>query len=69
MLRAQTGRERAGLGFREAAISAFAFLVEDFAFSCVQQQVTFIRYESNLVFVNVYHGRASFELNVEIGER
>jgi hypothetical protein len=69
MLRTQISKERAGLGFREAAISAFAFLVKDFAFSCVQQQVTYVRYESNLVCVNVYHGRASFELNVEIGER
>jgi hypothetical protein len=66
---AQSGKERGSLGFPEAVISAFAFLTKDFSFSCVQQDVTYVRYESSAVFVNVYHGRASFELNVEIGER
>jgi hypothetical protein len=69
MLRAQPGSERASLGFREAVTSEFDFLVKNFSFTCVKQDVTYVRYESSDVFVNVYHGRASFELNVEIGER
>lgn len=69
MLKAQAGNERASLGFREAVIAAFSFLVDDFCFSCVSQYVTYVRYESDSVFLNVYHGRSSFELNVEIGER
>jgi hypothetical protein len=60
---------RASLGFAEAVISAFKFLIEDFAFRCVRKDVTIVRFESDSVFVNVYHGRISFELNVEIGER
>jgi hypothetical protein len=60
---------RASLGFAEAVTSAFKFLVEDLAFRCVRKDVTIVRFESDSVFVNVYHGRISFELNVEIGER
>ena len=68
MLKTDTSGNRASLGFSEAVISAFNFLVEDFAFTCVRKDVTIVRFESNSTFVNVYHGRVSFELNVEIGE-
>jgi hypothetical protein len=68
VLKTEEGGNRASLGFFEAVMSAFKFLVEEFSFTCVRQDVTFVRFESNCVFVNVYHGRASFELNVEIGE-
>lgn len=68
MLKTDTSGNRASLGFSEATISAFNFLVEDFAFTCVRKDVTIARFESNSTFVNVYHGRVSFELNVEIGE-
>ena len=33
----------------------------------MRQEATFVRYESGAVFVNVYHGRGSFEIGVEIG--
>ncbi len=33
----------------------------------ISEDVTFVRYESDAVFVNVYHGRGSFEIGVEIG--
>src|SRR5215467_14672952 len=59
---------RANLGFPAAVMSAFAFLTKDFSFRCVKRDVTFVRFESDAVFVNIYHGRASYELNVEIGE-
>jgi hypothetical protein len=64
----ETGGNRVSLGFVDAVISAFNFLVEDFSFRCVRQDISLVRFESNSVFVNVYHGRVSFELNVEIGE-
>jgi hypothetical protein len=67
-MKMETGGNRASLGFVDAVISAFNFLVEDFSFTRVRQDITFVRFESNSVFVNVYHGRVSFELNVEIGE-
>jgi hypothetical protein len=33
----------------------------------VDAQSTFVRYESGRVFVNVFHGRGSYELGVEVG--
>ena len=69
MLKTAISKSRAGLGFPDAVLSSFKFLVEDFGFSCVTHDVTYVRYESRDIFVNVYHGRASFELNVEIGEQ
>src|SRR6185437_4422023 len=66
MLTKEPGPERAKLGFREAVLSSFGFLA-DYGLHPVEEQVTFVRYESSEVFLNVYHGRASFELGVEIG--
>jgi hypothetical protein len=34
----------------------------DFGLRPVEEKVTLVRYESAGVFLNVYHGRASFEL-------
>jgi hypothetical protein len=68
VLKRETDANRASLGFPEAVISAFNFLVEELSFRCVRKEVTFVRFESTVVFVNVYHGRISLELNVEIGE-
>jgi hypothetical protein len=64
----QPEKGRASLGFPDAVMSAFAFLTKNFSFRCVKRDVTFVRLESDAVFVNIYHGRASYELNVEIGE-
>ncbi|HEU5233726.1 MAG TPA: hypothetical protein VFU50_12760 [Terriglobales bacterium] len=66
MLNKEPGPERAELGFREAVLSSFKFL-SDAGFHPVEKQTTFVRYESSEVFVNVFHGRASFELGLEIG--
>jgi hypothetical protein len=66
MLNKEPSPERAELGFKEAVRSSFKFL-NDAGLRLVQQEMTFVRYESPEVFVNVYHGRASFELGVEIG--
>ena len=52
-----TVENRASLGFAEAVISAFNFLVEDFSFRCVRQDVTFVRFEANRAFINIYHSR------------
>lgn len=66
MLTKEPGPERAKLGFRETVLSSFNFL-GDFGLHPVEEEVTLVRYESSEAFVNVYHGRASFELGVEIG--
>jgi hypothetical protein len=66
MLNKEPNPERTTLGFREAVLSSFKFLTAA-GFCPVEQEMTFVRYESPEVFVNIYHGRASFELGVEIG--
>ena len=67
MPRTAPGLDRWRLGFAEAVEANFGFLVRDFGFRLVDAQPTFVRYESERAFVNVFHGRASFELGVEIG--
>ena len=66
MLSKEPSPDRARLGFKEAALSSFKFL-NDFSFHLAQEKTTLLRYESPKVFVNVYHGRASFELGIEVG--
>lgn len=62
----KAGPDRAKLGFKEAALSAFDFL-RQYGFTSTQANATFVRYESPSVFVNAYHGRGSYELGIEIG--
>lgn len=66
MLNKEPGPERARLGFKDTVLASFKFL-SDLGLHLVEEKPTFVRYESSDVFVNVYHGRASFELGVEIG--
>jgi hypothetical protein len=61
------GPERARLGFVDEVLAAFDFLTSEYGFRLVKVEVTFVRYETTEVFVNVYHGRSSYELGVEIG--
>jgi hypothetical protein len=60
------GREQ--FGFPDAVFESFRFLVQNYGFAIVKHDATFVRFESKVVFVNVYHGRGSYELGVEIGE-
>jgi hypothetical protein len=66
MFRTDPGENRWQLGFKDAVLSNFGFL-RTYALKPVKEDVTFVRYESDAVFVNVYHGRGSFEIGVEIG--
>ena len=66
MLNKEPSPQRARLGFKDAVLSSFKFLTE-LGLHPVDEKMTFVRYESSEVFVNVFHGRASFELGVEIG--
>jgi hypothetical protein len=66
MLNKEPSPQQAKLGFREAVLSSFKFLTE-IGLHPVDEKVTFVRYESSEVFINVFHGRASHEINVEIG--
>jgi hypothetical protein len=60
--------DRTQLHFREEAEVAFRFLERDYGFRLVENDETSLRYESpEGVFVNVYHGRSSYELKFEVG--
>lgn len=58
---------RQDLAFRQQAEAAFEFLRSEFGFRLLTATDTFLRYETDQVFVNVYHGRSSYELRFEIG--
>lgn len=63
----EPGPHRDGLGFAAVVEAAFGFLERDFGLRLVRAEATFVRYEGERRFVNVFHGRASYELGVEIG--
>ena len=58
--------DRRALNFAEAVEENFGFLSAH-GFKRVQSEPTFVRFESKRVYVNVYHGRKSPELGLEIG--
>lgn len=58
--------DRAALAFPEVVCSEFDFLIKN-RFRCVRIEPTFVRYESDKIFINVYHGRTSYELGLEVG--
>jgi hypothetical protein len=60
------GPDRWKLGFKDAVLASFVFL-ESYGLQLAQADVTYLRYESPKAFVTVYHGRASYQLHVEIG--
>lgn len=60
------GPDREQLGFLGAARDRFAFLA-DRGFEEVAGNATYLRLERDGVFVEVFHGRASYELGVEFG--
>lgn len=66
MLTIEPNSERERLGFRDAVLSSFKFLAE-FRLRPVEKQMTLVRYQSRHAFLNVYHGRASYELGIQIG--
>jgi hypothetical protein len=66
MLRTDPAKDRRQLDFKDAALASFGFL-RTYSLKPVEEDVTFVRYESPAVFVNVFHGRGSLEVGVEIG--
>ncbi len=58
--------DRDRLGFAAAAKTAFAFLFSH-GFRVVDEQVTIVRFEGDVAYANVYHGRSSYEVGLEIG--
>lgn len=66
MFNNEAGKDRWQLGFKDTVLSSFGFL-RTYGLRPVEEDATFVRYESDSVFVNIYHGRGSFEIGVEIG--
>jgi hypothetical protein len=60
--------ERSCLHFPEEVRFHFNYLVDRHDFCCVVVKSTFVRYESNNIFINIYHGRSSYEIGLEIGQ-
>jgi hypothetical protein len=60
-------RDRERLFFAESVRRHFGFL-EGRHFTVVTCTPTYVRYESQRLFVNVYHGRKSFEIGLEVGQ-
>jgi hypothetical protein len=56
-----------GFNFEKQIAEAFSFLTTNYNLDIVSASPTIVRYESGSIFVNIYHGRTSHELGVEIG--
>jgi len=65
-MNAETQMDRAGLRFAELTQRHFAF-IEAQGFQRVRGEPTFVRFESPALFLNIYHGRSSFEIGAELG--
>jgi len=61
--------DRKFLRFPEAVREYFSFLEAQWGYSCVRQEDTFVRYEKGDLYVDIYHGRVSFEIGVEVGRK
>ena len=55
------------LQFPENVEDNFSFLEKEYDFVIKNREQIFVRYESNTVFINIYHGKVSTELVLEIG--
>ena len=64
--RATEAKGQGRLGFTESAQSTFAFLTE-FGLNVVRTEATLVRLESAEVFVQVFHGRSSYQVGLELG--
>lgn len=58
---------RVNIDFSIKVKDIFKFLVSKYNFRLIEEVETFVRYESDTVFINFYHGRSSFEIGVEMG--
>jgi hypothetical protein len=58
---------REQLGFAQTVNAEFSFLIHDYNMKCVRTEPTLIRYESNCIFIEVYHESNSYELGIEVG--
>lgn len=60
------GSNRHKLKFEYEVHKAFGFLIEEYKCKCVSSDVTIVRYESDKIKINIYHGKGSYELGFQI---
>ena len=60
---------RGSLGFSKTVVESFKFLTDEYSFHLTMIEPTLVTFESPSLFINIYHGRRSFELGFEIGEK
>lgn len=65
-MRSATRGRRSALGFAACVGKHFAVLEEQ-GFLRVRNLPTLVRYESRSLFINIYHGRSSYEIGAELG--
>ncbi len=58
------GVDRATLRFAEKVKIQFAFL-ESLGFRCIETNATLVRFESPRILLNVFHGRKSYEIDID----
>jgi len=63
----QINTDRSSIHFPEEVQANFNYLVAKHDFHCVAVEATFVRYESDCIFINIYHGSSSYEIGLEIG--
>jgi hypothetical protein len=56
------------LGFLSKAKTVFKFL-ESYGFKIVKEDLGFLKYENLLYFINICHGRLSYEVYIEVGPK
>ena len=61
--------QREPLKFNIAAKETFNWLGKEYGFRCIVQKSTFVRFENEDLFINIYHGRMSYEINLEFGRK
>lgn len=61
-----SGEGNGRLDFVGSATKSFAFL-QRWGFALTRREATLARFESDRVFLNVYHGRSSYQLGLELG--
>jgi len=61
------GPEREYLQFKNAALDALGFMVQDYGFRCTKIGPLIVRFESEFVYFEVTHEPRSFEIDFSVG--
>lgn len=59
--------DRKMLGFEDAVREYFVFLEDPYGYKCIFSDLYCVKYNSDKVYINIYHERISYELYFEIG--